>query len=178
MNRDPWSIGPGSWGQGAGRVSWAIGPGSSDPFGPGFRHEPEPMGLAPGPQHWSRFVDGTVTKWCPLVPAPATNRDHWLAYIYPLPVSTECTAMFFWSAVGELCGALAHLLCIWGVQWNAQATLKLSPLEAPCPSSIFLKIRLGLALRPVLSPSSPPSIARAHLGADTIVVSLFFLSSF
>ena len=42
----------------------------------------------------------------------------------------------------------SHLLCTWGVRWNARATLKLSPLEAPCPNSIFVKICLGLAVRP------------------------------
>ena len=71
------------------------------------------------------------------------------------------------------------LLCTWGVRWNARATLlKLSPLEARPPSSIFLNICLGLVVRHVLSPSSPPSIARADLVAGTTVVSLLFLSSF
>ena len=52
---------PDSWGQGVGRASLAIGPGSSGLFGPGFRHESGPMGLAPGPQ--------------PLVPVCGWNRD-------------------------------------------------------------------------------------------------------
>ena len=82
--------------------------------------------------------------------------------------------------MGELCGALAHLLCTRGVRWNAQATLvKLSPLEARPPSSIFPKICLGLAVRHVPSPSSPSSISRADLVASTTrgepLVLIFFL---
>ena len=85
---------------------------------------------------------------------------------------------FFCPARGGHLGALAHLLCTWGVRWNARATLNVSSLEAPCPNSIFLKICLGLAVRPVPSPSSPPSIARADLVAGTTVVSLLFLYFF
>ena len=86
---------------------------------------------------------------------------------------------FFWPARGGHLGALTHLLCTWGVRWNARATLvKLSPLEARPPSSIFSEICLGLAVRHAPSSSSPPSIARADLVAGTTVVSLLFLSSF
>ena len=33
-----------------------IGPGSSGPFGPGWQHEPGPMGLAPGPCDTPKFL--------------------------------------------------------------------------------------------------------------------------
>ena len=124
------------------------------------------MGLAPGRQ--------------PFVPVPATNQDKWVAYIYPIASAEHSRVLcFFWPARGGHLGALAHLLCTWGVRWNARATLvKLSPLEARPPSSIFPEICLGLAVRHVPSPSSPPSIARADLVAGTTVVSLLFLSSF
>ena len=98
----------------------------------------------------------------------------------PSPASRALPVLCFsWPARGELCGALAHLLCTRGVRWNARATLlKFSPLQARPPSSIFLNICLGLAVCHVPSPSSPPSIARADLVAGTTVVSLLFLSSF
>ena len=137
------------------------------------------MRLAPGPQ--------------PLVPVGGVNRDQRLPFslgswhepgpiscLY-LPLAREKSTVlcFSWPARGELCGALAHLLCTRGVRWNARATLlKLSPLQARPPSSIFLNICLGLAVRHIPSPSSPSSIARANLVADTTVVSLLFLSSF
>ena len=59
-------ISPGSSGQGAGRASGAIGPSSSDPFGPGSRHEPGPMGLTPRPP--------------PLVSVGGWNRDQRLSF--------------------------------------------------------------------------------------------------
>jgi hypothetical protein len=59
-------IRPGSCAQGAGRASWGIGPGSSGPFCPGSRHEPGPMGLAPGPH--------------PLVPVRGWNQDQRVAF--------------------------------------------------------------------------------------------------
>ena len=119
------------------------------------------MGLAPGPP--------------PLVPVGGLNRDQLVAYIYP--ASRALSLLYFsWHARRELCGALAHLLCTRGVRWNARATLlKLSPLQAPPPSSIFLNICLGLAVRHVPSPSSPPSITRADLVAGTTVVSLLLV---
>ena len=55
------SISPGSRGSDAGRGSAGISPGSSDPFGPGSRHEPGLKGLAPGA--------------APLVPVGGWNRD-------------------------------------------------------------------------------------------------------
>ena len=139
------------------------------------------MGLAPGPP--------------PLVPVHGLNRDQRLPfspgschqpgpmrclYIYtPLHKSRAHYSVFFWLRGRGLGGALAHLLCTQGVRWNARATLlKLSPLQARPPSSIFLNICLGLAVRHAPSPSSPPSITRAELIAGTTVVSLLFLSSF
>ena len=160
---------------------WAIGPGSYGPFGPGWWDEPGAMGLAPGPP--------------PLVPVGGLNRDQRVSFspgsshesgpmiclsIPPHRRAEHSTLLcFFWPARGGLCGALAHLLCTQGVRWNARAALlKLSPLHARPPSSIFLNICLGLAVRHVPSPSSPPSIAHADLVAGTTVVSLLFLSSF
>ena len=129
--------------------------------------------------HWSRLVAWTGTKGSPLVPAHVTNRDQWGAYIYPLAQEQSTLLCFFWPRGRGLGGALAHLLCTQGVRWNARATLlKLSPLQARPPSSIFLNICLGLAVRHAPSPSSPPSITRAELIAGTTVVSLLFLSSF
>ena len=66
----------------------------------------------------------------------------------PLTASRALSLLCFsWPARRELCGALAHLLCTRGVRWNARATLlKLSPLQARPPSSIFLNICLGLAV--------------------------------
>ena len=128
--------------------------------------------------HWSRLVGRTGTKGCPLVPVQVTNRDQLVAYIYPTSRALSLLC-FSWHARRELCGALAHLLCTRGVRWNARATLlKLSPLQARPPSSIFHNICLGLAVRHAPSPSSPPSITRADLIAGTTVVSLLFLSSF
>ena len=130
-----------------------------------------------GPRSWPTTI-GPV--WWPFVPVRATNWGQLVSYIYPSPSSRALSLLCFsWPARRELCGALAHLLCTRGVRWNARATLlKLSPLQAPPPSSIFLNICLGLAVRHVPSPSSPPSIARADLVAGTTVVSLLFLSSF
>ena len=129
--------------------------------------------------YWSRLVAWTGTKDCSLVPVRGTNQDQWVAYIYPSPASRALSLLcFLWPARRELCGALAHLLCTRGVRWNARATLlKLYPLQARPPSSIFLNICLGLAVHHAPSPSSPPSIARADLVAGTTVVSLLFLSS-
>ena len=130
--------------------------------------------------HWSQFVAWTGTKGSPLVPAHVTNRDQWGAYIYPSLASRapQCS-VFLWPRGRGLGGALAHLLCTQGVRWNARATLlKLSPLQARPPSSIFHNICLGLAVRHAPSPSSPPPITRAELIAGTTVVSLLFLSSF
>lgn len=157
-----------------------IGPGSSSTFGPGWWDEPGPMGLAPSPP--------------PLVPVGGLNQDQRLPfspgschepgpmsflYIPPRPRAEHSSALFFCPAVGELCGALAHLLCTQDVRWNARATLlKLSPPQARPPRSIFLNICLGLAFHHVPSPSSQPSIARADLVAGTTMVSLLFLSSF
>ena len=125
--------------------------------------------------YWSRFMARTGTKGFPLVPVHATNRDQLIAYINP--ASRALSLLYFsWPARRELCGARAHLLCTRGVRWNARGTLlKLSPLQPRPPSSIFLNICLGLAVRHVPSPSSPPSIARADLVAGTTVVSLLFL---
>lgn len=126
--------------------------------------------------HWSRLVAWTGTKGSPLVPAHATNWDQWGAYIYPSIVrrAPQCS-VFLWPRGRGLGGALAHLLCTQGVQWNAWATLlKLSPLRARPPSSIFHNICLGLAVRHAPSPSSPPSITRAELITGTTVVSLLF----
>ena len=130
-------------------------------IGPGSWLEPGLKGSL-----WSRFR-----------PPTGTNGG---AYIYPLLASRALPVLCFsWPARGELCGALAHLLCTRGVRWNARATLlKLSPLQARPPGSIFLNICLGLAVHHVPSPSSPSSIARADLVAGTTVVSLLFLSSF
>ena len=138
------------------------------------------MGLTPGPP--------------PLVPVGATNWDQRLPFspgsshepgpincLYiPLPSSRALSLLCFsWPARRELCGALAHFLCTRGVRWNTRATLlKLSPLQARPPSSIFHNICLGLAVRHAPSPSSPPPITRAELIAGTTVVSLLFLSSF
>ena len=129
--------------------------------------------------HWSRLMAWTGTNGFPLVPAHVINRDQWGAYIYPLAQEQSTVLCFFWPRGRGLCGALAHLLCTWGVRWNARATLlKLSPLEARPPSSFFLEICLDLAVRHAPSPSSPPSITRTDLITDTTVVSLLFLSSF
>ena len=139
------------------------------------------MGLAPGPPS--------------LVPVGGLNRDQRLPFspgschqpgpmrclcIYtPLRKSRAHCSVFFWLRWRGLGGALAHLLCTQGVRWNARATLlKLSPLEARPPSSIFLEICLDLAVHHAPSPSSPPSITRADLITDTTVVSLLFFSSF
>ena len=174
------SIGPGSCGQGPAGPRGGIGPGSSGPFGPGWWDEPGPMGLAPGPP--------------PLVPVGGLNRDQRLPFSpgschEPGPMrclyiplaheqSTQCS-IFLWPRGRGLGGALAHLLCTQGVRWNARATLlKLSPLQARPPSSIFHNICLGLAVRHVPSPSSPPSITHAELIAGTTMVSLLFLPSF
>ena len=128
--------------------------------------------------HWSRLVAGTGTKGFPLVPVHATTRDQLIAYIYPASRALSLLC-FSWPARRELSVALAHLLCTRGVRWNARATLlKLSPLQARPPSSIFLNICLGLAVRHAPSPSSPSSITRADIIAGTTVVSLLFLSSF
>ena len=110
---------------------------------------------------------------------PRTGTND-LAIYTPRPRAEHSTALFFfWPARGGLCGALAHLLCTRGVRWNARGTLlKLSPLQARPPSSIFLNICLGLAVRHAPYPSSSLSITRADLIADTTVVSLLFLSSF
>ena len=65
----------------------------------------------------------------------------------------------------ELSGALAHLRCTHDVfDEMPEPRFKLSPLEAPCPNSIFVKICLGLAVRPR---PEPPSIPRADLVAGT-----------
>ena len=159
-------IRPGSWAQGAGRGLVGIGPGSYGTICPGSRHEPGLMGLALGPQ--------------PLVQVHGLNWDKWVSYIYPIGIAEHSTVLcFFWPARRGHLGALAHLLCTWGVRWNVWATLvNLSPLETRPPSSIFPEIYLGLAVCHVPSPSSPPSIARADLVASTTVVSLLFLSSF
>src|SRR3954468_5841829 len=110
------------------------------------------------------------------MPPAGTNG---FAYIYPLAQEQSTLLCFFWPRGRGLGGALAHLLCTQGVRWNARATLlKLSPLQARPPSSIFLNICLGLAVRHAPAPSSPPSITRAELIAGTTVVSLLFLSSF
>ena len=128
--------------------------------------------------HWSRLVAWTGTKGFPLVPVQATNRDQLIAYIYPASRALPLLC-FSWPTRRELCGALAHLLCTRGVRWNAWDTLlKLSPLQAPPPSSIFLNIYLGLAVRHVPSPSSPPSIAPADLVTGTTVVSLLLCPCF
>ena len=125
-------------------------------------------------------VRGTNREQRPLVPVGATNRDQWVPYIYPIATAEHSTVLcFFWPARGGHLGALAHLLCTWGVRWNVWATLvNLSPLQDRPPSSIFLNICLGLAVHHAPSPSSPPSITRADLIASTTVVSLLFLSSF
>ena len=139
------------------------------------------MGLAPGPP--------------PLVPVGGLNRDQRLPFspgschqpgpmrcLYiPLAREQSTPVLCFSLAEGGrgLGGALAHLLCTQGVRWNARATLlKLSPLQARPPSSIFHNICLGLAVRHALSPSSPSLITRTELIAGTTVVSLLFLSSF
>ena len=134
------------------------------------------MGLAPGPP--------------PLVPVGGLNRDQRLPFspgschqpsLMVLPIyspsrkSRAHCSVFFWPRGRGLGGALAHLLCTQGVRWNARATLlKLSPLQARPPSSIFLNICLGLAVHHAPSPSSPSSITRAELIAGTTVVSLLF----
>ena len=114
------------------------------------------------------------------LPSPARkNRALWSALLWRWGIYRQLIGPGSWPVRGELCGALAHLLCTRGVRWNARARLlKISPLQARPPSSIFLNICLGLAVRHVPSPSSPPSIARADLVAGTTVVSLLFLSSF
>ena len=143
---------------------WGIGPCSSGTFGPSSRLEPGPMCLAPGPP--------------PLDRVGPDSGDQLVAYIYPASRALSLLC-FSWPARRELCVALAHVLCTRGVRWNARATLlKLSPLQARPPSSIFLNICLGLAVCHAPSPSSPPSITRADLIAGTTVVSLLFLSSF
>ena len=164
----------------AGRGLVGFGPGSSGPICPGSRHEPGPMGLAPGPQPLVTVRGWNRDRRGPLVPVPATNRNQLIAYIYPSPASRALPLLCFsWPARGELCGALAHLLCTRGVRWNARATLlKLSPLQARPPSSIFLNICLDLAVRHAPSPSSPSSSTRVDLITDTTVVSLLFLSCF
>ena len=129
-------------------------------IGPGWWLEPGPKAPL-----YSRFMPPTGTNEVPIYTPSRKSRAH--------------CSVFFWPRGRGLGGALAHLLCTQGVRWNARATLlKLSPLEARPPSSIFLKICLDLAVRHAPSPSSPPSITRADLITDTTVVNLLFLSSF
>ena len=149
-------------------------------FGPGWWDEPGPMCIAPGPP--------------PLVPVGGLNRDQRLPFspgsshelgpincLY-IPLAREQstpTALFFVAGEGRALWCSSSPPMHMGVRWNARATLlKLSPLEARPPSSIFLEICLDLAVRHAPSPSSLPSIARADLITDTTVVSLLFLSSF
>src|SRR6187399_2264803 len=97
--------------------------------------------------------------------------------LYKPPHSrAELTALFFfWPRGTGVSGALAHLLCTQHVRWNARATLlKLFSSR----SSIFSEICLGLAVRHVPSPSSPPSIAPADLVTGTTVVSLLLCPCF
>ena len=134
------------------------------------------MALAPGPPL--------------LVPVRVMNRDQRHTFSpglqhQPGPVSclykpphsrAELTALFFfWPRGRGVSGPLAHLLCTQRVRWNARATLvKLFSSR----SSIFSEICLGLAVRHVPSPSSPPSIAPADLVTGTTVVSLLFCPCF
>ena len=156
---------------------------------------PSPRRPAKNRAVWSALLAGDglyIGK--SFVPVRGFNRDQRLpfspgschetgpiSFLYiPSPASRALPLLYFsWPERGELCGALAHLLCTWGVWWNIWATLvNLCPLETRPPSSIFPEICLGLAVRHVPSPSSPPSITRADLVASTTVVSLLFLSSF
>ena len=87
-----------------------------DPFGPGSRHKPGPMRLAPGPQ--------------PLVPVCGWNRDQLETFspgfshksgsmvgLY-IPAREQSSALlcFFGRPWESFCGALAHLLCTLGVR--------------------------------------------------------------
>ncbi|XP_073361586.1 uncharacterized protein [Aegilops tauschii subsp. strangulata] len=91
-------------------------------------------------------------------------------FIYPSPASRALqSALFFRAGAGRAlwCSSSPpmHMRC----SMKCPSHTKLSPLEARPPSSIFSEICLGLAVRHVPSPSSPPSIARADLVADTTV---------
>ena len=146
-------IRPGSCAQGAGRASWGICPDSFGEICPGSRHEPGPMGLAPDPQplipvcEWNRNERVAISTGSSQEPGPMI----WLYIPLAGEQSTPLVLYFLLEGKGRLSGALAYLQCTWCGWWNARATLlKLSPLQTRPPSSIFLKICLGLAVRHVV----------------------------